>query len=487
VWLTEISEHAAGEGKLYLCAVKDVFSNRIVGYSIASRMKASLEVSALNHAITLRSPTATPVIDTHDVAGEKIRPLILRRIHAAQLRAHTKPALGNATEGERCEAIMGERLFVGLRGGRIQTGVLRAVTHWNEVVTKLGYEQRRRHDLRHTGLTRVANAVCQPRPRRRLRTPATNPRITEGRAATMTSKLAGTVALVTGASSGIGQATARRLAADGAAVVLVARRLDRLQTLATEIEQSGGTAMAVQADITDRAQAEAAVQQGLERFARLDILVNNAGVMLLGPVVGADPDEWDRMIALNAQGLLYTTHAALPNLLKAAEADTRRVADIVNISSVAGRSAGKGFGVYNLTKFGVNGFTESLRQELTERHVRVGVVEPGAVASELGSHNSPEVRAEMIDPYFDRTEVLAPRTSPTPSPTWSPDHATPPSANSGSCPPNSPDPTRPAERGPGLESLPSQQPEVIGLRELPGVTFHADVPGPGPPPMAQHL
>jgi NADP-dependent 3-hydroxy acid dehydrogenase YdfG len=267
----------------------------------------------------------------------------------------------------------------------------------------------------------------------------------------------------------------------------VARRLDRLQTLATEIEQSGGTAMAVQADITDRAQAEAAVQQGLERFARLDILVNNAGVMLLGPVVGADPDEWDRMIALNAQGLLYTTHAALPNLLKAAEADTRRVADIVNISSVAGRSAGKGFGVYNLTKFGVNGFTESLRQELTERHVRVGVVEPGAVASELGSHNSPEVRAEMIDPYFDRTEVLAPRTSPTPSPTWSPDHATPPSANSGSCPPNSPDPTRPAERGPGLESLPSQQPEVIGLRELPGVTFHADVPGPGPPPMAQHL
>jgi hypothetical protein len=160
VWLTEISEHAAGEGKLYLCAVKDVFSNRIVGYSIASRMKASLEVSALNHAITLRSPTATPVIDTHDVAGEKIRPLILRRIHAAQLRAHTKPALGNATEGERCEAIMGERLFVGLRGGRIQTGVLRAATHWNEVVTKLGYEQRRRHDLRHTGLTRVANPVC---------------------------------------------------------------------------------------------------------------------------------------------------------------------------------------------------------------------------------------------------------------------------------------------------------------------------------------
>jgi NADP-dependent 3-hydroxy acid dehydrogenase YdfG len=224
----------------------------------------------------------------------------------------------------------------------------------------------------------------------------------------MTSQLAGTVALVTGASSGIGEATARRLADNGASVVLVARRRDRLEALATEIEQSGGAALAVQADITDRAQAEAAVQRGVERFGRLDILVNNAGLMLLGPVVGADPDEWDRMIALNAQGLLYTTHAALPHLLKAAEDGSRQVADIVNIGSVAGRIAGKGFGVYNLTKFGVNGFTESLRQELTQRHVRVGVLEPGAVASELGSHNSPEVRAEMIDPYFDQTEVLAP-------------------------------------------------------------------------------
>jgi NADP-dependent 3-hydroxy acid dehydrogenase YdfG len=164
----------------------------------------------------------------------------------------------------------------------------------------------------------------------------------------MTSKLAGTVALVTGASSGIGEATARRLAENGVSVVLVSRRRDRLEALATEIEQAGGTALAVQADITDRAQAEAAVQHGIERFGRLDILVNNAGLMLLGPVVGADPDEWDRMIALNAQGLLYTTHAALPHLRKAAEDDTRQVADIVNISSIAGRIAGKGFGVYNL-------------------------------------------------------------------------------------------------------------------------------------------
>jgi len=117
----------------------------------------------------------------------------------------------------------------------------------------------------------------------------------------MTSKLSGTVALVTGASSGIGEATARRRAEDGASVVLVARRRDRLEALAAEIEQTGGSALAVQADITDRTQAQAAVQQSVERFGRLDILVNNAGLMLLGPVVGADPDEWDRMIALNAK------------------------------------------------------------------------------------------------------------------------------------------------------------------------------------------
>src|SRR5688500_10770262 len=148
----------------------------------------------------------------------------------------------------------------------------------------------------------------------------------------MTSKLTGTIALVTGASSGIGEATARRLAEDGASVVLVARRRDRLEALAAEIDQAGGTALAVEADITDRAQAEAAVQQGIERFGRVDILINNAGLMLLGPVVGADPDEWDRMIAVNARGLLNTTHAALPYLLKSAEDGPRQVADIVNIS-----------------------------------------------------------------------------------------------------------------------------------------------------------
>ncbi|MFF4501829.1 SDR family NAD(P)-dependent oxidoreductase [Streptomyces sp. NPDC001401] len=189
----------------------------------------------------------------------------------------------------------------------------------------------------------------------------------------------------------------------------MARRKDRLDNLATEIEQAGGTALAVEADITDRARAEAAVQQSVEHFGRLDTLVNNAGLMLLGPVVGADAEEWERMIAVNVQGLLYTTRAALPHLLKAAEDGPRRVADIINISSIAGRVAWNGYGVYNLTKFGVNGFTESLRQEVTQRHVRVGVLEPGGVDTELGSHNDhkPEVR-EAIGTFYEQTEILTP-------------------------------------------------------------------------------
>jgi NADP-dependent 3-hydroxy acid dehydrogenase YdfG len=222
----------------------------------------------------------------------------------------------------------------------------------------------------------------------------------------MATALTGTAALVTGASSGIGSATARQLAEKGATVALVARRGDRLDTLVTDIEQAGGTALAVTADISDASQAEGAVRQAILRFGRLDILVNNAGLMLIGPVVGADAEEWERMIAINVNGLLHTTRIALPHLLRAAAQGPRQVADIVNISSVAGRFASNGLGVYNLTKFGVNGFSESLRQEVTRRHVRVGVVEPGAVTTELGSHNTPEIRRDILEPFNDRTERL---------------------------------------------------------------------------------
>ncbi|WP_030438292.1 SDR family NAD(P)-dependent oxidoreductase [Actinoplanes subtropicus] len=211
----------------------------------------------------------------------------------------------------------------------------------------------------------------------------------------MDSKLAGTVAVVTGASSGIGDATARRLAEHGAAVAVLARRKDRLDALVSDIVAAGGTALAVEADITDRAQADQAVQSVIDRFGRLDILINNAGLMLLGPIVGADLDEWERMIAVNQKGLLYVTNAALQHLLKAAADGPREVADIVNISSIAGRVAWANFGVYNMTKFGVNGFTEALRQEVTKKHVRVGVLEPGAVDTELVSHNNEQIRNDL--------------------------------------------------------------------------------------------
>jgi NADP-dependent 3-hydroxy acid dehydrogenase YdfG len=209
----------------------------------------------------------------------------------------------------------------------------------------------------------------------------------------MTEKtLAGAVALVTGASSGIGAATARSLAQRGAAVALVARRRDRLDRLADELADLGSTAMVVEADITDPELASSAVQDTIDRLERLDILVNNAGIMLLGTALHTTTEQWDRMIDLNVSALLHLTHAAVPFLIDAAATSPRNVADIVNISSTAGRVARPGSSVYNLTKFGLNGFTESLRQELLEERVRVSVIEPGTVATELVDHLSEDIR-----------------------------------------------------------------------------------------------
>jgi NADP-dependent 3-hydroxy acid dehydrogenase YdfG len=205
--------------------------------------------------------------------------------------------------------------------------------------------------------------------------------------------LAGTVVLVTGASSGIGEAAARRFAALGADVGLVARRRDRLEQLAKDLD--GSRVAVVEADVTDRQQAEAAVAQVVGELGRLDTLVNNAGVMLLGPIADAPVEEWERMVQVNVLGLLYCAKAALPHLLEAADGDPRQVADLVNISSVAGRVARLGSGVYNATKHAVGAFSESLRQEVTSRHVRVSLIEPGAVATELAGHNRPEVLETM--------------------------------------------------------------------------------------------
>jgi NADP-dependent 3-hydroxy acid dehydrogenase YdfG len=213
----------------------------------------------------------------------------------------------------------------------------------------------------------------------------------------MTKRLEATVTLVTGASSGIGEATAVALADEGAKVAVVARRRDRLEALAERI--GGGNALVIEADITDQAQAEKAVATTVAEFGRLDTLVNNAGVMLLGPIVGAPVEEWQRMVNLNVLGLLYCTHAALPHLLSAAEREPREVADVVNVSSVAGRVARLNSGVYNATKHGVGAFSESLRQEVTTRHVRVTLIEPGAVATELAFHNRPEILEGMAQTF----------------------------------------------------------------------------------------
>lgn len=221
----------------------------------------------------------------------------------------------------------------------------------------------------------------------------------------MADRLDGTVALITGASSGIGAATALELSAQGAAVALVARRAERLEVLAEVIESRGGKTLILDGDVTEEEQARELVERTVVELGRLDTLVNNAGVMLLGPAVDAPLEEWQRMVEVNLLGLLYCAHTALPHLLKAADDGPRRVADLVNISSVAGRVARSGSAVYNATKHGVGAFSEGLRQEVTGRHVRVSLVEPGATDTELSGHNRPEV-LEGIKKRFEGVERL---------------------------------------------------------------------------------
>jgi len=193
--------------------------------------------------------------------------------------------------------------------------------------------------------------------------------------------LSGRVAAVTGASSGIGEATALALAEAGAAVALGARRVDRLEALAARIEAAGGKAVAIECDVADEASAHAFVNGTAEALGRLDILVNNAGVMLLGAIEGADTDEWRQMINVNVLGLLYCTQAALPHLRDSGHGH------VINVSSVAGRTATLGAGVYNATKWGVTGLSEALRQEGALSKIRVTCIEPGLVETELPSHN----------------------------------------------------------------------------------------------------
>ena len=217
----------------------------------------------------------------------------------------------------------------------------------------------------------------------------------------MTIDLTGQVVAVTGASSGIGEATALACGRAGAAVALAARRADRIEALVDRIAQEGGRAVAVGTDVGEEVQARAFVERAHAELGRLDVLVNNAGVMLLGPIENAPTEEWRRMIHANVFGVLYCTHAALP--LMSAQGSGH----IVNVSSVAGRVARAGSGVYNLTKFGVGAFSESLRQEAVGLGVRVTLIEPGAVATELPGHNRPEVLEQMAKRFQGVTPLAA--------------------------------------------------------------------------------
>jgi NADP-dependent 3-hydroxy acid dehydrogenase YdfG len=203
--------------------------------------------------------------------------------------------------------------------------------------------------------------------------------------------LTGKAIAITGATSGIGEATALLAARAGAGVALAGRRADRLDALKGRIEDEGGRAVALPTDVSVEDEARAFVQHAYEELGGLDALVNNAGVMLLGPVGGADTEEWRRMIGVNCLGLLYCTHAAMPVMAQAGGGH------IVNVSSVAGRRAGLGAAVYNMTKFGVTGFSEALRQEALHSGIRVTVVEPGFVDTELQGHNVNPAVVEGID------------------------------------------------------------------------------------------
>src|SRR5919205_2672548 len=193
----------------------------------------------------------------------------------------------------------------------------------------------------------------------------------------MSNNIEGKVVVITGASSGLGEATARLLSEQGATVVLGARRVERLRSLADELTRTGGKALAVATDVTDRDQVQRLVDEAVRTYGRIDVMINNAGLMPQAPLERFQIDEWDRMIDVNLKGVLYGIAAALPHMQR------QKSGHIINVSSVAGHKVWPGSAVYSATKFAVRALAEGLRQEVKPYNLRTTVISPGVVASEL--------------------------------------------------------------------------------------------------------
>jgi NADP-dependent 3-hydroxy acid dehydrogenase YdfG len=212
----------------------------------------------------------------------------------------------------------------------------------------------------------------------------------------MSRHIAGKVIVITGASSGLGEAAARHLATQGATVVLGARRADRIQSLADELSKAGGKALAVETDVARREQVQRLVDAGVETYGRIDVIVNNAGLMPLSPLERLKVDEWDRMIDVNIKGVLYGIAAALPHMQR------QRSGHIINVSSVAGHKVRAGGSVYSATKHAVRALSEGLRQEVKPYNIRTTIISPGVVVSELpNTASDPDVAANIRKMYDD--------------------------------------------------------------------------------------
>jgi NADP-dependent 3-hydroxy acid dehydrogenase YdfG len=215
----------------------------------------------------------------------------------------------------------------------------------------------------------------------------------------MTIGIEGKVVVITGASSGLGEATARHLVQHGAKLVLGARRIDRLQKLAHELALRGNAA--IRMDVTNRADVEALVARAVEAHGRIDVMLNNAGLMPQAPLDRLQIDEWDRMIDVNLKGVLYGIAAALPHMQR------QKSGHFINVSSVAGHKVGPGFAVYAATKHAVRALSEGLRQEVKPYNIRTTVISPGAVATELPNSVSDPETAARIRQYYDAAAIPA--------------------------------------------------------------------------------